>query len=334
LEQGSRPAVRSNFNLESKLNRRSFLLAGAAMVLPWPRSGFPRPSCIGANTAIDGYGLFESIALLHKLGFAVIEIPPMGVPEPTPGRFPGFQFDRLSFPLKRRLRAALAPFQVVTAHLPYTGVHYFSKEDAEASVRTVQTALEGAAYFGAKIAILHPMPPSGYAQEEGWSMMVRRIREWGTWAGRHSMRLALETGGYPGSVHDFVRLVQEVDHPQVGATIDVGHQSRYAELVARVRPQDRGTPEAARAYNDTTHSIIDALGPKVFHFHVHDIDPQTWKEHQPIGTGFVDYPRLFRKLRQIRYGGVLVLEIGAPANDMPRLLADSKRRLEGFLSVA
>ena len=128
-----------------------------------------------------------------------------------------------------------------------------------------------------------------------------------------------------------MRLVKEIDHDHVGCTIDVGHQGGYEELVANVKPEDRGTPAGIRAYNDTTHRIIDQLGSKILHFHVHDIDRHTWREHRPIGTGFVDYPRLIQKLEQMNYTGLLVLEIDAPPDEMPKYLADSNRRLETFL---
>jgi len=69
--------------------------------------------------------------------------------------------------------------------------------------------------------------------------------------------------------------------------------------VATMKPEERATPAGIRAYNDTTHAIIDGLHEKIWHLHVHDIDPPTWQEHRPMGTGFVDYPRLIAKLRQI-----------------------------------
>ncbi len=316
---------------ESTWNRRALLLsmAGAALRLD---AGFPDASAVGANTAITGYGLFDAIALLHKLGFPSIEIHTMGEPEAIPGQFPGFQFDRLSGEMKRRIREVLKPFREVTAHLPYHELHYFSRNGpiSEFSVRQVEIAIEGAAYFGATVAVLHPMVQTGYSAQEGWQVMLRAIRRWGDQAGRHKVRLAVETG-YPKSVRDFVRLVKEVNHPWVGATIDVGHQAEYEELVRRVKPSERGTPEGIRAYNDTTISIIEQLGEKIFHLHVHDIDPPTWKEHRPLGTGFVDYPRLITTLRRINYRGVLMLEIGGAADKMPGYLADAKQRLEAYL---
>jgi sugar phosphate isomerase/epimerase len=65
---------------------------------------------------------------------------------------------------------------------------------------------------------------------------------------------------------------------------------------------------------------------------VHDIDPATWKEHQPLSTGFVDYPRLFQILRRISYKGLLILEISGPGTKMKELLADNKRQLEALVS--
>jgi sugar phosphate isomerase/epimerase len=310
--------------------RRTFLQSLAAgSLLP----GAIKASQIGANTAITGWSLADSIALLHRIGFPVIEIHPMGKPEATPGRFPGFMFDELRAVQKASIRSALKPFRHVTTHLPYTGLDYFAKDEsvAEAAVKVVDTALEGSAYFGAEIAVLHPKAGEGQTPESQWRAMLRRIRRWGDRAQKHKMRIALETG-YPQSVADFVRLVKEVDHPAVGATIDVGHQSKYAELVARVRPENRATPEGIRAYNDTTLAIIEGLGAKTIHLHVHDIDPATWREHLPLGTNFVDYRRLFALLDKIGYNGYLIFEIGGKAEEMEHHLRDGKARLEAMLA--
>ncbi len=58
--------------------------------------------------------------------------------------------------------------------------------------------------------------------EESWPAMVRRFRRWGDFAKATGFRLSIETG-YPQSVRDFVRFIEEIDHSHVGATIDVGH---------------------------------------------------------------------------------------------------------------
>ena len=313
-----------------KIERRMFLQALTGPVLGAAQL---RVSQLGANTAITGWSLIDAIALLRRIGFPVIEIHPMGSPEATPGQFPGFRFDQLLPAQKRAIRSALRGFAEVTAHLPYTGLDYFAQDEtvAEAAVRTVDIALEGSAYFGAKLAVLHPKACGGQTLSTQWPAMLKRIRRWGELAQRHKMRIALETG-FPASVADFVRLVKEVDHPAVGATIDVGHQSRYAELVARVKPEERSTAPAIAAYNDTTLSIIEGLGPKTFHLHVHDIDPLTWQEHRPLGTGFVDYPRLFALLGRMNFRGKLILEIAGKPEEMERHLRDAKQRLSALLA--
>jgi sugar phosphate isomerase/epimerase len=313
------------------MKRRTFL--GALPAAGLRAAAARRPWAIGANTAITGWGLLEAIELLRRIGFAAIEIHPMGAPEPTPGQYPGFRFDELTAGQQQEIRAALRGFRHVTTHLPYTGLDYFAADPAVASVavKNVDVALQGSAYFGAELAVLHPKSGSGQTEAGQWKAMREGIRRWGDMARRHKMRIALETG-YPASVAGFVRLVQEVGHPAVGAAIDVGHQSRYAELVAKVKPQDRATPAGIRAYNDTTLAIVEGLGPKVIHFHVHDIDPATWKEHLPLGTNFVDYPRLFAALERIRYRGHLIFEIGGKPEEMERHLRDGKWRFESLLA--
>lgn len=316
-----------------RLPRRNFLHLLAAQPAWLLAAQRLSPSQLGANTAITGWSLADSIDLLRKIGFPVIEIHPMGSPGATPGQFPGFRFDELTDTPKKSIKESLRGFRHVTAHLPYTGLDYFAadRSAASAATRVVDTALEGSAYFGAELAVLHPKPGSGQTLASQWPLMIEGFRRWGDMAQRRRMRIALETG-FPLSIADFVRLIKEVNHPAVGATIDVGHQGRYAELTARVKPEDRATPAGIRAYNDTTLAIIEGLGPKTFHLHVHDIDPATWQEHRPLGTGFVDYDRLFTLLRRIRYRGFLIFEIAGKAEEMEGHLRSGKASLEARLS--
>lgn len=292
----------------------------------------PDASALGANTAIAGYSLMQAIRLIRQIGFPVIEIHPMGVPEATPGKFPGFEFDRTPVGEKTAIRKALAGFRRITTHLPYTGLEYFSSDAAvaAAAVKRVDVALDASAYFGAAVAVFHPKPGLGYSREQERPVMIERIRRWGEMAKNNGIRLALETG-YPKSVRDFVGLVREVDHPAVGATLDVGHQARYAEL-ASIRPEDRAKTGSIKAYNDVDVRLVRELGSKLFHLHIHDIEASTWKEHAPLGTGFIDYPRLIAALRAVAYQGSLVLEIGAPAQEMEADLRAAKEQMTRYLS--
>lgn len=309
------------------LCRRTFVLSAATTLFAKQQSWL-----VGANTAIQGYSLEQAIALLAKLKFPVIEIHPMGKPEATPKAFPGFAFDRLSSAAKQKIRKDLRPFRQITIHLPYTGLDWMSgdTDKRRESIQTVDVAVEAAGYFGAKLAVLHPQPLKNQEWTARKSQYVETIGRWADRCRSLGVRIGLETA-FPSSVAGFVEFVQTMNHSHVGATIDVGHQSRYAELQAKVGNAAKSSPEAIRAYNDTTLDIMSRLGPKVFHLHVHDIDPTTWQEHRPMVHGFVDYPRIFAQLRKVNYSGVLLLEIGGDPEKMPQYLADARDKFRAWL---
>ncbi|MEZ5391444.1 MAG: sugar phosphate isomerase/epimerase family protein [Bryobacterales bacterium] len=287
-------------------------------------------SALGANTAITGYDFFQAVELIRKLGFPAIEIHPMGEIRATPGRVPGFEFDRLSSADKKRMRQALKGFQRITSHLPYTDLKTFSSFGPirDFSRSRVETALEGAAYFGSELCVLHA---ESAPLDQTWDERLALYRGWGDAAQKHGMKIAIETG-FPGSIHDFVRMIKAIDHSSIGATLDVGHQKNYTELTAKVPADKKGSPEGIRAYNDANIELVEKLGDKLFHLHIHDIEPDTWAEHKPLVHGFVDYPRLIAALRKIGYSGLLMFEIGGPADKMPDYLAEAKRKLEGWLA--
>ncbi|MCY4188192.1 MAG: sugar phosphate isomerase/epimerase [Bryobacterales bacterium] len=318
------------------MHRRRFfqLSLGAAALRAAAQQRGLDPAIIGANPYFPGYGLFRSIGILQGLGFRTIELHPMGSIEARPGVPPGFEFRDLGPASRERLKAALEPFRYVSTHLPWVDTPYLSPfaPSHAFGVERIDAALEASAFVGAELANIHVRRSAYLSLQDAWPLLLRTFRRWGDMARDFGLRLAIETG-YPESVADFTRLVLDVDHEHVGATIDVGHQKNYAELLARVRPEEKGTPAGIKAYNDITHEIIDALGPKIFHFHVHDIEPDTWAEHKPLVHGFVDYPRLIAKLRQIDYQGLLVFEIGGAVEDLPGYFRDAKAKLEAFLGA-
>lgn len=288
---------------------------------------------LGANTAVQGYSLSQAISLIGELEFEVIEIHPMGRPQPTPKVFPGFQFDQLTALEKREIRTQLKPFKTVTTHLPYTGLNWLSArvEEKQHAVKTIDTALEGSAYFGATTAVLHPQPLTQETWKARQDEYTEAIARWAGKAAKLGVRIAVETG-FPHSVDDFVSLIQTVGHGNLGATIDVGHQGRFVELASRIPAEARSLPASVQAYNETTNTILSRLGRKVFHLHVHDIDPETWVEHKPLVHNFVDYPRLYETLGSIGYKGALVLEIGGPPEQMPAHLKEARRKLRNWFS--
>ena len=62
-------------------------------------------------------------------------------------------------------------------------------------------------------------------------------------------------------------------------------------------------PRREESTRITTHVIIDGLREKIWHLHVHDLDPPAWQERRPMGTGLVDDPWPIAKRRQIGCSG-------------------------------
>ena len=321
------------------LSRREFL-AGTISVATVSKGGWAVPPkssdspMIGSSAYILHWGLYEAIETIRELGFQAIELHPEGRPEPMPHRGPGFHFDRLREAEKQKLRKALEPFRRVSIHMPFHHLRPFSWRHfpsvADFSIEQLKIAMEATAFLGAEMAVIHgPTPLRGKDLEQAWPKILRLYREFGDMAAKRKFRLAIETG-HPPSVSDFVRLIREIDHDEVGCAVDLGHQYLYKEFRAQVNTKQPGSPDDVRIYNDVTHDIIDQLADKVFHFHISDIDPMYWRDHKPIGAGGIDFPRLIKKLNEIQYKGLLIFELTAA--NMRKNLAESKRLLEGFLA--
>ena len=326
------------------LDRRSFLALCAASAAcgvdpaPDPDASAAPPDSsfpvhfIGANTAISGLGFFEALDVIHDLGFRTVEVQNLvGRLEPTKGAFPGFVLDDLSDSEREQVQAAVEPFAHVTAHLPYPPSMPYINPGADEAVEALDRALDAVELVGGKLAVLHPQP-SGADLYANWDVAVERIRRWGSMAADRGFALACETS-MPRSLPDLLRFHEEIDHPNVGVTLDVGHQADFEELAAIPEGQ-RSTPESIQAYNDLNLRIVDALDEKLIHLHVHDIEPATWAEHKPLVHDFIDYAALINKLRATRYDGVLVFEIGGDPAAMPGYLRDGKRILESHLARA
>ena len=322
------------------LNRRQFL-AGAFAV--------PALSCVvrrrdgvsaaraterlGASTAcLAGLTLLEALEQLHQLGFGTVEIIAYTGARHSVGEIPGWSFHDAS-PRERELAfQATRAFRHISAHLPFQDMQLFSSNAAErdAGVRRLKTALDGLAYLRGELAVMHiGWPESGKSFRDIWRPMMDTLRALGDYAADRGLALGIETM-QPDSVRDYTELVFAVDHPRVGAVIDTGHIRGSSDIGI---PADRRDSEEARArFNDVLDTLVNGLGEKVFHLHLSDVRPVDWVDHRTIGTGIIDFERLFRTLRRIGYDRLLVLELEEP--DRVGALTASKTYVERLLTSA
>jgi sugar phosphate isomerase/epimerase len=285
---------------------------------------------LGASTAcLAGYSLLDAVAKIKELGFQTIELLAFAGARHSVGDLAGFYFNRMSESEKRDLRKGLEGFKHVAAHLPFLDIPLFSHnpEVAEFCRRHLKMSIEGSAYFGATAAAIHVYPRGGYFKlAEYWGEMISTLRDLGDHAAKHGVRLGIETG-YPNTIQDFTKLVLDIAHPHVGALIDVGHCFFYQDVIRK--SDERGTSEAVKRGNDCIIKIVETLGPKNYHFHLHDFRQKDWRDHRGIGRGVIDFPRLFQALKKIGYAGLLTFEL--EEQDLLDALRESRGAIEALM---
>jgi sugar phosphate isomerase/epimerase len=75
--------------------------------------------------------------------------------------------------------------------------------------------------------------------------------------------------------------------------------------------------------------MVDQLGERIYHVHLHDVRPTDWRDHRAPGRGLIDWPRLFAALVDLRYPDLLSFELEEP--DPIQALQESKAFVESLI---
>ena len=274
-----------------------------------------------AGTQMDG-----ALELASGLGFDAVELTLWGDAFHSVGALPGTWWRETGEDERRILRETLAPFPFVDGHLPFVECPLVSANKFVQALgrELIFEALEALAALGGKVGVFHVGSCAARSPDDLWSRTVDACQALGDKAQQLGLRVAVETGYPIGDA--FPRLVQETDHPAVGACIDVGH------LVSSVGRERRNTDQGAAAYNDFLLGLVDQLGPKLWHFHIHDVRYDDWRDHREAGTGILDYAALVARLRSHGFRGRFVFELEEP--DTIDALRRSKACLEQALGAS
>lgn len=283
------------------------------------------PDQIGVSTAsLAGYDLATAIQTIHDMGFGAIELLAFEGAQHSQGPLCGVWFDQRTTRELQELRRQVSDFRFVTTHAPFIDLVLFTHNPGlrEESLRQIRVAVEGTAAIGGTLTVVHAHPRHWFTVEESWDEMVTTFRQLGELGAAHGVRVTIETM-FPPTVQQFAQLIRDIGHDFVGATVDVGH-------VAWTVPQElRGKPEGIALYNDNLLALVEALGPRLQHSHLHDVRAADWRDHRAMGRGCVDWERLFTRLRAADYQGALTLELEEP--DRQPALRDSYDRLRPLL---
>ncbi|NLG51187.1 MAG: sugar phosphate isomerase/epimerase [Chloroflexi bacterium] len=282
-----------------------------------------RSQISAALASLAGYTLDDALETMRQLGFENVGLLAAAGSRNAVGVLPGFFWNECSMEERSTLRDKRRTFGRVAVHAPFADLPLLSycAEVRRLSQLMVQSAIEGAAFLEAESVTIHLETAQFQSLETGWAGLVEVGQGVGKYAALFGLKVGVETG-FPPDPDDFVRLIQAIDRPNVGATLDLGHSA-----VANTRHL-AGTPEGVTQANENVLRTIYGLGDKLFHVHLHDVRYEDWRDHREPGTGILDIPRIIAALDEIGYTRLLELELEEEQRE--DALYSSRVHLEGL----
>lgn len=280
---------------------------------------------IGANTAcLADHSLEQAIGILMDMGFKTVEFLAFAGARHSIGELAGFWFGKLTDEEKENLKNTVSSFQHISIHAPFIHVPLITHNDdiRTVAIRQVKDAIDSAAYLGGSTTVVHMNPKPSSSMHQYWDEMVNICRTLGGHAMEKGILVGVETG-FPPGVEDYTNLINAIDHPAVGAAVDVGHVRD--SVAVNIRSTDSGVQQ----FNDNLIEIVSSLDNKVFHFHLHDVRLHDWRDHRSVGTGIIDFPRLFSYLIGSGYDHLMTFEL--EEEDIERALAQSRDYIKSIV---
>ncbi len=234
--------------------------------------------------------------------------------------FPGHQdkwrgFDLAAAPAAElaRLKAMLRDFQDVDIHAPSASWASLDTDLTSPDATTRERAfdalrrlLERCAQCGVKVLTLHGGHQPALTRDEWHRRLAEALAKADPPARQCNVKIGVElTTSY--------ELVTAPALSNTGLTVDTGHMQF----------------DAAAGYREygTLGALIESVGPRVFHMHMHDYDGA--RDHLAIGSGRIDFGEIWRALAEIGYDGSLCLELN-PDVVSPDEILKSRDRLKAL----
>ncbi|MFU2191480.1 sugar phosphate isomerase/epimerase family protein [Methanobacterium sp. MZD130B] len=187
----------------------------------------------------------------------------------------------------------LGSYQVhLTVHAPLSDINLASHNQAirKSSVAEVKKSLDRAVKWNAELLVVHPgsMPVMGRKiAEKIFQYNFESLKELSSYAQDCGVCMCVENmpkidGLLFQDLEDLNLLLEEIN---AYMTLDVGH-----------------------AHNSGFSASDMLCYPLIKHVHLSDNDG-TWDQHNALGTGNIDFVELFKSLNDVKYDGVLVVEV-------------------------
>lgn len=150
--------------------------------------------------------------------------------------------------------------------------------------------------------------PDGFDWGFFWDNAVARFAQMARLAARHGQRLLIENrvGDFVNTSDGVLKLIEDAGDANAGCLLDVAHTHATKEHLALVIPK---------------------LKRRLMYVHLADNDG-SFSHHLPAGRGTVDFPAIFRSLKQIGYDGYANVDFGGVPAD--QIWDEVKRGREYF----
>lgn len=277
-----------------------------------------------STTSLAGYNLQDATETIRRLGYKSVGLLAQDNSRNVLGSLAGFAWHYLEANGMNAVRDAVGPFENITIHAPYEDLQLVSccPDVRSLSQIIIQKSTESAPYLRGSVVTFHLEPPRFFDAESVWDTMLAAGREVARYA--HIFRIKVAVESSPGLAPDtFVRLIRELDAPNLGATLDVGATARAAVAGRPV------SSEAIALANDAIVRTIHELGERLYHVHLHDVNPDGWTDHHELGKGVLDLERIIRALDDAEYAGLCEVEL--EEDNREEALWDSRLVLEQFV---
>ena len=286
------------------------------------------PDKIGLSTAsMAALSIPGACRAGREMGLKAVELLAFDGYRHSQGVLAGFYFDRLSTREKDVLLSAVTGYEHVSVHAPFFENTLLSPNQAlrDCAMHEMLASFDGTAFVGGSVVVTHAPVKGTYSLDEAWSELLDVYRRLGDYGAELGIRVTIETC-YPAEIDRFAELVHGIDHPAVGATVDVGH------LRSLVPTELVDEAERAEYYNDLIEAHVRSLRDRLWHFHMHDTRFADLRDHRGCGLGGIDYARLFGMTDQMNYDGWFIIEIEEP--DGVNAVARSRDTLAAAMAAA
>lgn len=275
--------------------------------------------------------LADSIAQAKALGFSAITFG--GVPSADTSSL-SFFWDDLDEERRAALLAVREQFERAVIHAPFVDLPLVSANTyiERESLRQILGSVRAAGALQLEVVTVHTgLRHDNIPTDEFMRRLVTNLRTLGDAAAEHGTMIGVENWRFPADPDEHDALLQAVDHPAVAATVDLGHIAYWYKRDGINRLADE---TAVAEYNARLLSLIDRLGERVIHVHAHDVLPADISDHNPVGSGIIDFEAVVDKLEQIGFNGLLMLEVKDDGSSYESVVSNSRARLLQAMNTA